>query len=145
MISSDKYLCNMYIYICTQQQKLRVIEQGKHISSSLLTCKVHNPQSITTFNNTLHSVKQQCAVALSSIRINSWTTAPAYGTTYGARISSLCLWPFTVPFLNTFCASIVRDTGTNHNRPSARLIVLRYATLLESFISLSPSCLENHP
>ena len=55
MISSDKYLCNMCIYICTQQQKLRVIEQGKHISSSLLTCKVHNPQSITTFNNTLHS------------------------------------------------------------------------------------------
>ena len=42
-------------------------------------------------------------------------------------------------------SSIVRDTGTNFNHPSAKLVVLHYATLLESLISLSLSCLENHP
>jgi len=35
-------------------------------------------------------------------------------------------------------ASIVRDTGSSQNRPSSKLVVLRYATLLESLVSLSP-------
>jgi len=35
------------------------------------------------------------------------------------------------------CASIVRDTGPNYNWLS-KLLVLRYATLLESLVSLSP-------